>query len=219
MKTKEWYSAKQIAELCKISERTIERRRIKMMNENQNTNWFRIKKRPYKYNYQFLSEFLSNDIFQMIKRIKQMETTIDCLKRNESIEQHLSYFHWDYFITISYAETLNEKQCFSLMSKFYEVINSLTKGSNRMFFVTEPFTNRTGNHNHLILKCNLTEVHLRQIMIEYLPKGIVDVKKYDPYLAGVFYLSKKGTKGENWDVLGNNLQHEASKIFATPRNP
>jgi hypothetical protein len=213
MKIKEWNTAKEIAEICNISERTIERKRIKMIKDNINNDWFKTKTKPYKYKIDFLSEFLSTNIFQLVKRCKQMENTIDCLKRKDSIEQHLSYFQWDYFITIAYEQPLSKKQCFTEMSKLYEKINSTSKGTNRMFFVTEPFNNRTGYHNHFILKSSLNKEELIKLISSQLPKGKLDIKTYDPHLAGFFYICKKGVKGEDWDILGNRLKQEAEEIF------
>ena len=213
MKIKEWMTSKEIAKISNVVERTIERTRIKMINSNVNLNWFRTKKRPYKYNYNFLKVFLSEDTFQMVQRIKQLETTIDCLKRNNSLEQHLSFFKWDYFITIAYEQSLNKERCFTEMSKLYEKINAISATTNRMFFVTEPFTNRTGYHNHFILKSCLSKEELIELIGEQLPKGILDIKTYDPYLAGFFYLCKKGTQRDDWDILGNKLKEEADELF------
>jgi hypothetical protein len=213
MKIKEWNTSKEIAEICNINERTIERKRIKMIKDNINIHWFKTKKKPFKYKFDFISEFLSNDIFKLIKRIKQLETTIDCLKRKDTIEQHLSLFPWDYFITIAYEQSINKKHCFTEMSKLYEKINSTSIDTKRMFFVTEPFNNRTGYHNHFIIKSSLNKDELTKLINSQLPKGILDIKPYDPHLAGFFYICKKGVKGEDWDILGNRLKDEAEEIF------
>lgn len=210
---KEWYNSKEIAETCNISERTIERKRINMMNEKCNTHWFKTKKKPFKYKFDFLSEFLSNDIYRQIKRNKQLETTIDCLKGKDSIGKHLFSLPWDYFITISYEQSLNRNHCFTEISKLYEKINSTSTDTNRMFFVTEPFNNRTGYHNHLVLKSSAAKEGLIKLITSQVSRGIIDIKPYDPYLAGLFYICKKGVQGEDWDILGNRLSDEADELL------
>lgn len=211
---KNWYTGEEIKEITNKSIRTIDRRRKEFIEKGINTDWFKTKRKPFKYKFEFLGEFLSLSMFDILNKNKQMMRTINCLKNNNSIEQHLSLFDWNYFITIAYAETLNKKQCFDHMHKFYEEINSLSKGKiNRMFFTTENFTNRKGYHNHFALKSSLDIDFIETLMHLKLPYGRIDIKKYDPYLAGIFYIAKEGIQGENWDLLGNKLESEANKIF------
>jgi hypothetical protein len=33
----------------------------------------------------------------------------------------------------------------------------------------------------------------------------LDFRKYDKYKAGIYYASKQGLQGENWDILGNDF--------------
>ena len=59
----------------------------------------------------------------------------------------------------------------------------------------------------------MSKEELIELIGEQLPKGILDIKTYDPYLAGFFYLCKKGTQGDDWDILGNKLKEEADELF------
>jgi hypothetical protein len=33
----------------------------------------------------------------------------------------------------------------------------------------------------------------------------IDIKKYDPFKAGLFYMSKEGLINEDWDIFGCDL--------------
>lgn len=213
-KIKTWLTSKDIADLTKKSTRTIERKRNKILLNNPDVNWFKMKSNPYKYHINFLEEFLSTDMFDLIDRNRQMSNTIKCMRRTGTLEQHLSFLDWDYFVTISYENSLNSKTCFSAMSELYEKIEFFSKGTDcRMFFTTEPFSNRKGYHNHLIIKMKISKEKLIDFIINYAPIGRIDVQPYDNELAGVFYVAKNKPRNDDWDLLGNKLSIEGEKLL------
>ena len=80
----------------------------------------------------------------------------------------------------------------------------------RLFFTSEPFTNRKGYHNHIVLNVTNTKLHeeiLNEIQ-EFFSYDRVEVGIYDKYKAAVFYMSKEGTINEDWDILGNDLKQD-----------
>jgi hypothetical protein len=209
MKTKNWYTSKEISEICKNSTRTIERKRNKLLKLNPDLDWFRMNTKPYKYSYRIMGEFMSPKVFELIKRNRQLSNTIRCLHRTRTLEQQLSFFEWDFFVTISYEDSLSKKKCFSAMSELYDEMVKESCGKEvRMFFTTEPFANRYGYHNHLAIKMSGTLEDIKRFIERYAPIGIVDVQPYDPELAGIFYICKNGRDGVDWDLMGNNLSKE-----------
>lgn len=214
MKTKEWYTSEEISKLCNVSTRTIERKRIALLKVNPELNWFRTQSKPYKYNHNMIGELLSPQVFELINRNRQLSRTIECMHRSGTLEQHLSFADWNYFVTIAYKEPLSKIRCFSIMSELYEMIEAYGFDShNRMFFTTEPFTNRTGHHNHFILKLDGTDKKIKELIKKYVPKGRIDIRPYDKELAGLFYICKEGRAGEDWDLLGNRLKEDGLEIL------
>lgn len=90
----------------------------------------------------------------------------------------------------------------------YDYLNDKYKDSKklRLFFTTEPFTNRNGYHNHFVIYVEDKKLH-EQIVAdiqEYFNYDRVDVSIYDRYKAGLFYMSKDGLSGEDWDFINNS---------------
>lgn len=80
----------------------------------------------------------------------------------------------------------------------------------RLFYTTESFTVRDGNHNHFVLYISNPELHyaVKKDMTEYIGTNITDIKPYDEDLPCIFYSSKKGLEGIAWDILGNDLKKD-----------
>jgi hypothetical protein len=74
-----------------------------------------------------------------------------------------------------------------------------------LFFTTEPFTNRTGYHNHFVIYVENNKLHEQVVndIQEYFSYDRVDVGAYDKYKAGLFYIAKDGLTGEDWDFIYN----------------
>ncbi len=156
--------------------------------------------------------FEENKVLRMENQ--SMRNLIDCLVDKNSLQYRLWQLDWDFFFTIAYKSDRNKKSCFRQMHSVYETLISKYGDETgvRIFFTTEPFTNRTGFHNHFVLHVENKKLH--QQIVEEIKRHFsydrVDVGIYDRYKAGLFYVSKDGLVNEDWDVLGNNLGKEIS---------
>ena len=96
-----------------------------------------------------------------------------------------------------------------MMTSLYESLNK--KYGNdvelRMFFNTEPFPNRTGNHNHFVLYVSDKRLYeqIESDIADFFVMDRVEVKRYDRYKGGLFYTAKNGLVNEDWDILGNKI--------------
>ena len=154
--------------------------------------------------------FDENKLLQLENQ--SMRNLIDCLVDKDSLQYRLWQMEWDFFFTVAYKADRNKKSCFRQMNAvFDEILNKYgDKTEIRLFFTTEPFTNRVGFHNHFVLYVGDEKLH-REIVVliqNYFSYDKTDVKKYDRYKAGLFYVSKEGLVNEDWDILGNNLGKE-----------
>ena len=156
--------------------------------------------------------FEENKVLRMENQ--SMRNLIDCLVDKNSLQYRLWQLDWDFFFTIAYKSDRNKKSCFRQMHSMYETIISKYGDETgiRIFFTTEPFTNRTGFHNHFVLHVENKKLH--QHIVEEIKHHFsydrVDIRIYDKYKAGLFYVSKDGLVNEDWDLLGNNLGKEIS---------
>lgn len=216
MKLKNWYTAKELSSVCNISIRTLERRRDKLLQENPTLDWFKMKSKPYKYSFKMMEQFTSPELFDLIQRNRSLSNTIECMHRHDTMEQHLSFLNWDYFVTVTYEQPKSKMECMTLMNELYcELESSSTSGNTRMFYTTETYSVSKGNHNHLVLKSDLKLFEIKELIQSLEPIGIIDVQRYDYELAAVFYICKEMDKNLNglyWGVLGNNLESDGVKI-------
>lgn len=243
IKSRIWYTSKDMAEVCNINKRTVERRRRQLVKQKVHEDWFKTDTKPFKYKYDLIGEF-NPKILELIrmnheldKRIKQMKNTLENLpdtygykhhpERIMTLEQYLYLFRWDYFVTIAYKDSLPQMECFSLMHELYHRIEeSLPEGTSRMYFATEPFNNRTGYHNHFLLRSDLEQNEVEDLIRKHTPNGRIDIKQYNKELAAIFYINKEGRKNshpwsqpsnirkeEGWDILGNNLAEESKLLI------
>ena len=205
--------------ITKKSRRTIERKRDKYLSNDTHQEWFKMDERPYKYRYHFLEEFLNMDVIfnnnidekTYLNEIRQLKNTILCLSsKKNTLEYQLTHLDWNFFITLAYEFDISSNRCFDACHQLYDVISQYNDNA-RMFFTTEAFTNRKGYHNHIILKHDMPGDEMKNCLKFLMPKAIIDVQKYNPFLAGVFYVSKEGLRGEDWDILGSDLSGDASK--------
>lgn len=216
MKLKNWYTSKEMSKVCNISERTLQRRRDKLLNDNPELDWFKMKSKPYKYSFKMMEQFISPELFELIQRNRSLSNTIECMHRHDTLEQHLSFLPWDYFVTITYEQTKSKMECITLMNEFYiEMEKRSTSGNTRMFYTTETYSTSKGNHNHLVVKSDLKLYQISELISSLESSGIIDVQRYDYELAAVFYICKEMTRDTNnlyWGVLGNNLEADGLKI-------
>lgn len=137
-----------------------------------------------------------------------LSNLIQCLSDKDSLQARLWYLEWTFFCTVSYKLERNPKSCFKQMHDLYNHLEEKFPTSDlRMFFTTEKFTNRQGYHNHFILYVSDFDLRKKvtKVVQDFFQYDITDIKPYDRMKAGLFYTSKNGLSGENWDLLGNNL--------------
>ncbi|WP_326281386.1 hypothetical protein [Tamlana sp. 2201CG12-4] len=193
----------------------MERRRIKLLKENPDLNWFKMKSKPFKYNFKMMQEFTSPELFDLIQRNRSLSNTIECMHSHDTLEQHLSFLNWDYFITTTYKGPISKMECMTFMNELYCEIESKSTGDNRMFYTTETYSASNGNHNHFVLKSDLKQYQVRELIEQLEPVGLLDVQRYDYELAAIFYICKEVSRNDNglyWGVLGNNLKADGIKI-------
>lgn len=216
MELKNWYTSKEFSIICKKSIRTLERRRNKLLEENPELDWFKMKTKPYKYSFKMMEQFMSPEVFDLIKRNRQLANTVECMHRSDTLEQHLSFLNWDYFVTVTYEEPKSKMECLSLMNELYCALESSNiSGNTRMFYTTESFSNSEGNHNHFVLKSDRKLWEIKGIIQSLEPYGVIDVQRYDYELAAIFYICKElsnNKEGLFWGVLGSNLEADGIKI-------
>jgi hypothetical protein len=162
----------------------------------------------------FNSEIMHDENKLLRLENQSMKNLIDCLVDKDSLQYRLWQMDWDFFFTIAYKTDRNKKSCFRQMHGVYENLISKygEKTGIKIFFTTEAFSNRTGYHNHFVLHVENKKLH-QQIVEEiqnYFSYDRVDCGAYDKYKAGLFYASKEGLVNEDWDILGNNLGHDAN---------
>lgn len=145
----------------------------------------------------------------------QLKRVVDLLLDPNTIQYRLYQMDWDWFGTIAFKNEVNKRGSYHKMLQAFDyIIGQFGKEIDlRMFFTVEPFTHRGGTHIHFILKVG--NGLLKNAVIEEL-KGFfknnrLDFKKYDKYKAGIYYISKNGLRGEDWDILGNDLSKVGNK--------
>lgn len=161
----------------------------------------------------FDSEQMFDDNKVLRLENQSMRNLIDCLVDKDSLQYKLWQLDWDFFFTIAYKSDRNKKSCFRQMHSMYESLISKYGDETgiKIFFTTEPFTNRIGYHNHFVLHVENKKLH-QQIVEEiqnYFSYDRVDCGVYNKYKAGLFYVSKDGLVNEDWDIIGNNLGKDA----------
>lgn len=166
---------------------------------------------PVNHARYFDSEIMFDENKILRQENQSMKNLIDCcLIDKGSLQFRIWQLDWSFFITVAYKAERNKKSCFKQMHGLYEHLEKKYGNATalRLFFTSEPFTNRIGYHNHLVLDIANKKLH-QEIISEvqnYFSYDRVVIAIYDPYKAGVFYMTKEGTMTEDWDILGNNLK-------------
>ncbi len=167
---------------------------------------------PKEHARYFDSEIMYDENKVLRQENQSMRNLIDCLVDKESLQYRLWQLDWTFFFTVAYKAERNKKSCFRVMNAMYENL-ILKYGDNtdmRLFFTTEPFSNRKGYHNHFVLHVENKLLHdeIIEEVKNYFSYDRVDVGIYNRYKAGLFYASKEGLVNEDWDILGNNLKND-----------
>ena len=157
----------------------------------------------------FNSEIMHDENKVLRLENQSMKNLIDGLMDKDTFQKDMWYMDWSFFGTIAYKLERNKKSCFRLMNEIYdELIKKYGAETEiRIFFVTEPFTNRKGYHNHftLFVSNNKLKEQIANDIKTFFSYDRVDLTIYDKYKAGLFYMAKAGLVNEDWDLLGNSL--------------
>jgi hypothetical protein len=136
---------------------------------------------------------------------KSMKNLIDCLANKESSANFYWHMEWSFFVTVAYKAERNRKSCFKKMHALYNELNAKygNDAEVRVLFTTEPFANRKGYHNHMLLYLSNDKLHqaIKTEIADFFSFDRVDFQPYDKCKAGVFYITKEGLQGEDWDIL------------------
>lgn len=156
----------------------------------------------------FDSEIMFDENKILRQENQSMRNLIDCLADKESLQHTFWNMEWSFFITVAYKAERNKTSCFKQMHGLYDYLNEKYQDSTelRLFFTTESFTNRKGYHNHFVIHIEDKRLH-EQIVADiqgYFNYDRTDVSIYDKYKAGLFYMSKDGLSGEDWDFINNS---------------
>ena len=209
MEFKNYYVTKDFAKLANKNQKTIKRLKKDLIKNNPNTKLV-IEGRPDKYHYSLLKNYISPRIFKIILDNKSYLNTIKCLKRTDSLEHKLFKMPWKWWCTVSYSNELSKNSCRDVMDKTYHFLENKygAESSIRMFYTTESFSNRDeAHHNHFVLDVEDANYHysVKKDLENLFDDNRIHVEKYDDYKPCIFYCTKEGMNGTDWDILGNNL--------------
>lgn len=156
----------------------------------------------------FDSEIMFDENKILRQENQSMRNLIDCLADKTSFQHTFWQMDWSFFFTIAYKAERKKISCFKQMHGVYKYLQKKYGNDTelRMFFTTEPFTNRAGYHNHFVIYIADKKLHEQVVtdIQEYFSYDRVDVSLYDRYKAGLFYMSKEGLNGEDWDFINDN---------------
>jgi hypothetical protein len=212
------YNLKEVSEKAGVSRATIYR-----FYERNNGLWneTKIKTKKRLIPESHLSLITKSNIYTTALRLeeenKQLKRLVNLLSVPNTLQYRLYQMDWDYFGTIAFKNDLNQKAAYHQMLRAFDYLIERygKKIKLRIFFTVEPFYNRDGNHIHFILRVGnglLTKAVIEELKV-FFKNDRVDLNKYDRYKAGIYYTSKQGLQGENWDILGNDFEMIKSNLF------
>lgn len=163
----------------------------------------------------FDSEVMFEENKMLRSENNSMKNLINCLTEKNSLEYTLWGMDWTYFLTVAYKNERNQKSCFRNMHGLYSALIDKYGADTalNMFFTTEPFANREGYHNHFMIYVEDETLHDKVVadVNQFFSYDRLDIAEYDQYKAGLWYMSKGGLVGEDYDILGNNLGYTNKK--------
>lgn len=162
---------------------------------------------PKEHAKYFDSEILFDELQVILLENKSLKRLIDLLGDKDSLSTTFWNLKWSFFFTVAYKAERNKKSCFRLMSTMFQELETKYGDSSdlRIFFITEPFSNRKGYHNHFVIYAENKNLHTQivQDINNFFEYDRVDFKPYDKYKAGLFYMTKEGLHNEDWDYNSN----------------
>lgn len=160
------------------------------------------------------SELMFEENKQLVASNRAMKNLIDCLMDRESLQSTLWYKEWSHFVTVAYTHERNKKSCYRMMNGLYDMLIEQygEVADLRIFFTTEPFSNRKGYHNHFVFYCSDKALNkaIEKDIATYFDGNRLQIEPYNKYEAGLFYMVKEGLVNEDWDILGNRLNAKAA---------
>ena len=155
----------------------------------------------------FNSEVLFDELKTAKLENKSLRNLITYLADKDSYPRLFWDMNWSFFFTVAYRAERNKKSCFRLMHQLNEELTEKFGDDTklRLFFTTEPFSNRKGYHNHFVfyIENKKLEPQICDYIRKFFEYDRVDASAYDMFQAGIFYMSKEGMQGEDWDILKN----------------
>ena len=155
----------------------------------------------------FDSEALFDELKTAQLENKSLRNLITCLADKDTLPRTFWDMSWSFFVTVAYHNERNKKSCFRLMHLLNDTLTEKYGDDTkiRMFFTTEPFANRKGYHNHLTLyiENKKLEPQVCNDIRKFFEHDRVDISAYDMFKAGLFYMTKEGLQGDDWDFLKN----------------
>ena len=207
-----YYDEKEFIVRAKISRSTLYRFYKKNEELKEETKLDYKRTYPESHLRYFSSEAMFDDYNVLKLENQSMRNVLDCLVDKESLPTTLWYLDWSFFVTVAYKAERNKTSCFKQMTGLYDYLLSKYGDDTRLrfFSMTEPFANRKGYHNHFVLYVSNKKLHevITEEIKNYYIYDRVDLKLYDRYNTGIFYISKNGLTNEDWYFDGNNLKAE-----------
>ena len=137
----------------------------------------------------------------------QMKRLVTMLTEANSAQSKIYQLHWNFSGSIFFKQIVNEKYCYDEMQRAFDFLVKLNGNSLglKIFFALEFFLSKNGPHVHFLLKVG------KQILLEPVKEQMkkffgakqIDFKAYDKYDAKIYQLSKEGTRGQDWNILGD----------------
>ena len=161
----------------------------------------------------FDNETLFDELQAATLENKSLKRLIDCLADHDTLPATFWNLDWSFFFTVAYKAERNKRSCFRMMTAMFGELEAKYGDSSnlRIFFTTEPFTNRKGHHNHFVIYSSNRQLHgqIVEDIQRFFQYDRVDFSIYDRYKAGLFYMSKHGLENEDWYFDSNiDPQHE-----------
>ena len=137
------------------------------------------------------------------KKIKNLQKIIYLARDKNSLAAKLWYMDWVIFGTVSYRTDYTKDTCYNKMVKMHDQLkNNLDDSDLKLFFTTESYDVRGGNHSHFVINCNYQNINkVNQFIETHFNWDRVLLAEYTPEEAGLFYIIKDGLQGTDWDYV------------------
>lgn len=198
-----YYTKEEFIELSKVSRSTIDRfyRDYTALGKERKIVGKR-KDIPESHLKYFSLKLMINEEMIMKEKILKLQKVIS-LTKEDTLGTKLWQMNWVSFGAISYKSDYTVDTCYNKMVKmFNQLKNDIDDNDLKIFFTTESYDVRYGNHTHFVLDCNIRNVNqINKKIKDHFSWDRVHLEDYAPEEAGIFYIMKEGLKGTGWDFL------------------